>query len=120
MGLTLTVSLFFKSLRDILKSCQDVPVICAGDWNATYSTDVGENNIDIINMSNPPSITRSRWLADIYDEFNLSDPFRAMHYDKKDFTYVPRSGGQNRSRLDFFLISDRLLSICNNISFTQY
>jgi hypothetical protein len=74
---------------------------------------VGENNIDIINMSNPPSITRSRWLADIYDEFNLSDPFRAMHYDKKDFTYVPRSGGRNRSRIDFFLISDRLLSICN-------
>jgi hypothetical protein len=33
---------------------------------------------------------------------------------KKDFTYIPRDGGRNRSRLDFFLISDTLLGICNN------
>jgi hypothetical protein len=64
-------------------------------------------------MSLPPSFIRSRWLADICEKNNLSDPFRAINYDKKDFTYVPRDGGKNRSRIDFFLISDFLLSISN-------
>jgi exonuclease III len=105
---------FYDFLRHVLGQHRGTPVICAGDWNATYSTEPGTNNIDILNMLNAPSITRSTWLSDICDEYSLSDPFRAIHYDKKDFTYIPRDGGRNRSRLDFFLISDFLLGICNS------
>jgi exonuclease III len=105
---------FYDSLKQVLAQHRGTPVICAGDWNTTYSTEPGTNNIDILNMLNPPSITRSAWISDICEEYSLSDPFRALHYDKKDFTYIPRDGGRNRSRLDFFLISDILLGICNS------
>jgi hypothetical protein len=107
---------FFSSLRGILLQNKEIPTVCAGDWNTTYCTDPGENNIDIINMLAPPSITRSAWLAELCDEFNLSDPFRIMHVDRRDFTYVPRSGTKNRSRLDFFITSDVLIPLCNKCS----
>jgi exonuclease III len=102
---------FYTYLRNIRYKYPGIPTICAGDWNATYCTENGEGNIDIFNMSKPPSVVRSGWLADIYDNFNMSDPFRAIHYAKKEYTYVPRDGGKNRSRIDFFKISDCLLSL---------
>jgi exonuclease III len=110
---------FFEFLRQILSVNIDIPKICAGDWNTTYCTSPGSENIDIINMTNPPSIIRSGWLADLYEEFHLSDPYRAIHYNKREFTYVPRGGGINRSRIDFFLISDSLLSMCNKCDVSQ-
>jgi exonuclease III len=92
---------FFSFIRTVLLENTDSPTICGGDWNATYCTEAGELNIDTFNMNNPPSTIRSGWLAEICNDFNLFDPFRTMHYNKKDFTYVPRSGTRNRSRIDF-------------------
>jgi exonuclease III len=109
---------FYNFLKQVLGECAGIPVICAGAWNATYCTDPGTGNIDIINMNSPPSYIRSCWLAEICDEFNLTDPYRALHFDRIDFTYVPRTGARNRSRIDFFLLSDSLLMLANkcNIS----
>jgi exonuclease III len=104
---------FFKDFKSICRKSPNIPKICAGDWNTTYSTDPGENNIDIINMLSPPSIVRSGWLSDICDEYGLCDPFRATHYTCRDYTFVPRTGARNRSRIDFFLVSDSLLFLCN-------
>jgi hypothetical protein len=40
------------------------------------------------------------------------DPYRVLHPDKIEFTFCPRSdANKNRSRLDFFIISDCLLDI---------
>jgi exonuclease III len=86
---------FFLFIRNILNNNRNIPIICAGDWNS------------------PPSPLRSAWLSELCEEFNLSDPFRAKYPYKQEFTYIPRSGTRNRSRLDFFIISDRLLSVCN-------
>ena len=66
-------------------------------------------------MVGPPSITRSHGLADCCENFLLTDPFRALHPDRRDFTYYPRTRRANRSRIDFFIISDSLLpavSLC--------
>ena len=60
-------------------------------------------------MASPRSLIRSRALADISNLYNLSDPFRALHPDGLDFSYRPRNGLPNRSRIGFFLISDSLL-----------
>jgi hypothetical protein len=110
---------FFSDLNNFLERFNDKFIICAGDWNATYCTQDGPENIDIINMPNPPSLLRSLWLAEICEQYNLSDPYRMLHYNKKEFTFVPRAGTNNRSRLDFFLISDKLLSICNKCSISD-
>jgi exonuclease III len=102
---------FYLFLHSILTKYNDVPTKCAGDWNATYSTDPGDSNIDVINMSCPPSCIRSGWLSEICDEFNLSDPYRAINPYKKDFMYVPRARTKNKSRLDFFWVSENLLHL---------
>ena len=100
---------FFADIRRCLQLNPDANIICGGDWNLTFSTADTENNIDIFRMASPPSLIRSRALADISNLYNLSDPFRALHPDRLDFSYRPRNGLPNRSRIDFFLISDSLL-----------
>jgi exonuclease III len=104
---------FFNDLRHILEVNPDSYIICAGDWNATFSTLPANENIDTINMINPPSLIRSAWIQEICERFHLTDPFRALHYDTREFTYVPNIGHRNRSRIDYFLISDVLIQLCN-------
>jgi hypothetical protein len=88
----------------------------AGDWNMTVCTDSNDHNIDTLNMSAPPGLGRSRILADVCDSFSISDPYRCLHPHTRDYTFIPRSGKNNRSRLDFFLISDKLLFMVNSCS----
>ena len=103
--------LFFRDLRRCIAMNPDANFIIGGDWNLTYSTANTQDNIDIFNMLSPPSTIRSRALADIYELHNLSDPFRSLHPDKRDFTFRPRNNQPYRSRLDFFLISNTLLEL---------
>jgi exonuclease III len=93
---------FFQDIRSIIQENKNLLVICGGDWNTTFSTAAGELNLDTFAMLNPPSIVRSNWLNEICDDFNLTDPFRSLNFAKRDFTYIPRSGTRNRSRIDFF------------------
>jgi exonuclease III len=107
---------FFDNLRSLLGRCGDTPVFLGGDWNATISTLNNQENIDIFGMNAPPSNIRSNQIYDICSTFSLTDPFRILHPDKRDFTYIPRTGRLNRSRLDFFLVSDAIsnfISECN-------
>ena len=83
---------FFDQIDTFLNEDRFVPSILAGDWNATYSTGDRDSNIDIYSMANPPSITRSGWLQEICTRHHLSDPFRALHPTRRDFTFVPRGG----------------------------
>lgn len=45
---------FFRKLSNGIKSLGNYPVILGGDWNCTLSTDGIENNIDCLNMQQPP------------------------------------------------------------------
>ena len=106
--------MFFQELSRCISLFPDLPVIIGGDWNLTYSIADTLDNIDIHNMISPPSLGRSRLLADICDRHNLSDPYRALHPDRRDFTFRPANPRLNRSRLDFFLISDSLLNMVSS------
>jgi exonuclease III len=77
---------FFNNLDYILGVDPGIPTVVGGDWNLTVSTIEDENNIDIINMPNPPSVLRSRWLNEICINHNFSDPFRTLHPVKRDYT----------------------------------
>jgi exonuclease III len=104
---------FFIDLNRACNQQPALPTVIGGDWNMTVSTINSDQNIDILNMNNPPSIFRSRLLYDFCTENNLTDPYRVLHPTRRDFTYVPRSGAANRSRIDFFIISTVL---CNALS----
>jgi Reverse transcriptase (RNA-dependent DNA polymerase) len=101
--------IFFRNIDNLLLNNQNAQFVLCGDWNTTISSLGSENNIDITGMQNPPSIFRSNLLTDIRQRRQLTDPYRALWPDKRDFTYVPRTGRLNRSRIDFFLCSDSLL-----------
>ena len=101
---------FYNRLDVYLKEDPHLSIVIGGDWNATYSTAALIDNIDVLNMRSPPSLVRSRWLRQLCDSHHLSDPFRALHPSSRDFTFSPTGARSNRSRLDFFLIGDELIS----------
>jgi exonuclease III len=95
-----------------LNPLNDLPVILGGDWNCTVCTDPVHLNIDVLNMAELPNRRHSERLNEMCDILKLCDPYRILHFNKVDFTYSPRSDAQkNRSRLDFFLISDSLVNV---------
>jgi exonuclease III len=112
---------FFNTINEYLLGCNNVPVLMGGDWNCTGSCDIGAENIDCLNMARPPNITNSRRLSVIREDFDLSDPYRYLYPDAAEFTYIPRAAGKkNRSRLDFFLVSDSLLDNINECKISDY
>jgi exonuclease III len=106
---------FYDSLAENIRRLDCSNIIIAGDWNATWSTSPIGENIDVFRMRNIPSLRRSEKIKRISQDFNLTDPFRVFYPTKKEFTYVPAiNTNQNRSRLDFFLVSEMLLDTCIN------
>jgi hypothetical protein len=71
-------------------------------------------------MSAPPSLIRSGWIADLCSSFNLLDPFRAFHPTQQDYSYFPHGAKKNRSRLDFFLISETILGACRSCKISPW
>ena len=67
-------------------------------------------------MANLPNLRNSVLLNTLMEELGLSDPFRNLYPNIREYTYVPRNPLQrNRSRIDFFLISNvisHLVSKC--------
>jgi exonuclease III len=101
---------FFDSLSAKLDDWGNHNTVLAGDWNCLYSPDAIPYNIDCINMLHPPNPNNTLRLIDICERFQLSDPFRHLHPETLDYSYVPRdSRKRNRSRLDFFIVSNTLL-----------
>jgi exonuclease III len=107
---------FFNDLQRLISKYSNFPIVLGGDWNMTVSLMNNAENIDIINMASPPSFHRSRQLYDICGQFNLSDPYHMLYPDRRDFTYIPRTGTNNPSRIDFFLISNDLTNIVKECS----
>ena len=107
---------FFNNIQACLRSFNHTGSIVGGDWNATYSTNESVHNIDIHNMAAPPSIFRSHMLCELCLQSGLSDPYRSLYPERRDFTFQPRSRRSNRSRLDFFLVSDCMIDCIKECS----
>jgi exonuclease III len=108
---------FFNNLKRAigrLSNNGEVPVVVGGDWNCTYCQDPPEVNIDVLNMRELPNRRHSELIQELCTEFNMVDPFRVLYFNRREFTYVPRSLAlTNKSRLDFFLVTE---NVFNNIS----
>ena len=101
---------FFEDLKTCIRSLSQTHIIVGGDWNCTYSCANDESNLDIINMRAPPNVRHSNLLKSVCEEFELSDPYRVKNANRRDFTYQPSAIGKtNRSRIDFFIVSDILI-----------
>ena len=91
-----------------------------GDRNATLDRSRVDKNLDVLNMVSLPSLDRSNAIHDIATTLNLTDPYRTFYPSRKDYTYIPSAVGQNnRSRLDFFLVSTTLMPHCSNCTISD-
>jgi len=95
--------IFFELLRQNLNRWRGIPIILGGDWNPTYSNMAVRDNPDVLFMQSIPSRIRSDLLLDLCGDLDLSDPFRILNPEVREFSYIP-SGviRKNRSRIDFF------------------
>jgi exonuclease III len=102
---------FFQLLYRELKAMGDHPIVIGGDFNATFSKDTVEFNIDCIAMNDVPNIRHSNYINEFCEALNLMDSYRFLYPNKKEFSYRPFGDKRkNRSRIDFFLISNELLN----------
>ena len=111
---------FFDFIGATLNRWNNLPCILGGDWNATPSSLPAAENPDIFSMNNIPSKVRSEGVEALCNDFDLSDPYRVLDPETRDFTYVP-SGvvRKNRSRIDFFLCSSDLYDGINSCTIAQ-
>ena len=102
---------FYDNLKKGITDLSNENIVIGGDWNATWDNYVANINIDIINMANIPSKNRSDKLRGICLELKLQDPYRVFFPTRKEYMFIP-SGIQmlNRSLLDYFLVSEPVLS----------
>jgi exonuclease III len=111
---------FYNDLSEGIRALNCASVILAGDWNATWSSEDVNFNLDVIHMRDIPSKRRSEKINELSNTFNLTDPFRVFYPSKREYTYVPAVVENiNRSRIDFFLISDDLMDQCLNCTISQ-
>jgi exonuclease III len=101
---------FFVNLNSLLKLCNTPSIILGGDWNTTPSSLPASVNPDVFSMVSIPSKKRSDWLTELCEDFDLYDVFRHLHGNKRDYSYVPYGQKKNRSRIDFFLVSESLVN----------
>jgi hypothetical protein len=102
---------FFEYLQREIIALGNFPKIIGGDWNMTYSNLPIDVNPDCCNMRNVPNLRHTELLLNLCNELQMSDPFRALYPTKIDFSYNPRrADAVNRSRIDFFIISDDILN----------
>jgi exonuclease III len=102
---------FFIDLFRGIQRLGDHPIILGGDFNCTFSMDKINTNIDCMFMNDLPNYRHSKYVNDLCHDLNLSDPFRYLSPSKREFSYKPfRKVRKNRSRIDFFLVSQVLLS----------
>jgi exonuclease III len=96
---------FYNELSANIETLNCEHIILGGDWNATWDPRPPNENLDVINMANIPSRTRSNAIRLMAQNRSLIDPFRMLHPIKSEFTYVPNARiNVNRSRIDFFFI----------------
>jgi hypothetical protein len=101
---------FYRFLNQVLAESTGRYKIIGGDWNTVLDSQPIPQNIDILNMVSIPNPVNSNLLREMCTNHNMSDPYRVLYPNKKDYTYTPFGDTRkNRSRLDFFIMSDNLI-----------
>jgi exonuclease III len=107
----------YNVLRDDILRLKNSNIILGGDWNCVWDRSRVEDNLDVLNMANVPSSQRSNKVHEICDVLSLTDPYRIFYPTTREFTFTPNGVNQNnRSRLDFFLISKCLSDSVMDVS----
>jgi exonuclease III len=115
-----TDRVFYDNLSKFINELGDYPVILGGDWNTVNSGAPLVDNPDVLNMRNLPGLRNRDFLLNLMETKKLVDPYRIFYPNRRDFTYVPRDTQlRNRSRLDFFLVSENAAGTCHSCEIAE-
>ena len=101
---------FYNFLREIFIRKPNHEIVLGGDWNTVLDRTIIDFNIDVFGMAALPNAKNGEYLEGLCMDFKLCDPFRTLYPSKRAFSYSPFGTiRQNRSRLDFFVVSQSLI-----------
>ena len=96
---------FFESLFNNIIDYDNNDMIIAGDWNIALDPKLDSNH-----PSNIYKVKSRQVLSSFMNSNNVIDIFRILHGSARKYTWK-RFNGTQRSRIDYFLISDNLTQI---------
>ena len=97
---------FYSDLDRALSSFNNPVIILGGDWNSTRNFSMDNNNyVAPNNQKNAKALTK------IINKYNLTDVWRPKNPNKKRYTWL-QGMSCKQARLDFFLCSEELTSVC--------
>ena len=101
---------FYRRIKGIIQDNYDCKIIVGGDWNTVWDRNEINSNIDTFNMQSIPNKVNCNLLRNMCEDLSLLDPTRVLYPNSRIYTYSPFGNlRSNRSRLDFFVISENLL-----------
>ena len=93
---------FFENLFDLIVTLDNEKIIIGGDWNIALNP--------IIDTNHPSNVYRHRSrrkVIEFMEKYDMVDIYRTLHSDCRKYTWR-RFNSTQRSRLDYFLISEEL------------
>ena len=99
---------FYTNLDSILSQFENPNIILGGDWNSTRV--FAQDNKNYINHNNPRT---NKAITDLCQTYNLVDSWRVNNPQKLQYTWI-QGISNKQARLDYFLITEELLSITTN------
>ena len=96
---------FYNGLNDEIRNFGNPNIILGGDWNSTRNFKLDNKNY--AKHNNPTSYTA---ITEICQHHNLIDAWRVNNPNKKQYTWI-QGISNKQARLDYFLITEELLSI---------
>lgn len=100
---------FYEKLHDIIGEFDNQFIIICGDWNLVQ--DFRKDTYNYVTQNNQRSLAV---IEKIKNDYNLIDPWRTYNPESVGYTWQ-RSNPIKQARLDYFLISQELLSLIKNV-----
>ena len=88
-----------------LRGGKDTPVIWGGDFNITLNF-----TMDAQNYAKQNNLRSTEEVQNLMSENSLIDAFRETNGERKKYTWTVGNPVRKRARLDYFLVSDSLIS----------
>jgi exonuclease III len=89
------------ALKSIIQSLTSHNIVLAGDWNYV-------DDLDKLNSSHDRKHLRLK-MEQVILENSLSDAFRCLHPQKRDYTHIGNQNHKPKSRLDRIYVSAGLI-----------
>lgn len=99
---------FYLTLQEKIRQLQNPKIIIGGDWNLVLNP-----SIDYYNYKHNNNVNAQKQVIDMIDQLELVDVWREVNPETLRYSWRRQTPPQ-QARLDFFLISENLITFVND------